>query len=119
MQAFACDEVRAFTKLGMAIAANRPIMATTIIISTRVNPERFDVLIFILLFASFCGVNRASGGLLLLQSLFTHCLMPPLQSSKADAMPLAFEKKRQEDLASGCDSNGLYSVSERFCSVMA
>ena len=38
MQAFFCDVVRARTKLGMAIAASRPMIATTIMISTRVNP---------------------------------------------------------------------------------
>ena len=52
MQAFVCDCVRAFTKLGIAIAANRPMMATTIMISTRVKPDLLLVLIFI--YCSFC-----------------------------------------------------------------
>src|SRR2546427_12439395 len=49
MQAFIWDCVRARTKLGIAIAAKRPMMATTIMISTRVKPDFFVVLIFILL----------------------------------------------------------------------
>src|SRR6266404_306151 len=49
MQAFACDVVRALTKLGIAIAAKSPIMATTIMISTRVKPALFDALLFILI----------------------------------------------------------------------
>src|SRR5687767_15228491 len=47
MQAFRWDAVRAFTKLGIAIAASKPMMATTIMISTRVNPDRRIVVIFI------------------------------------------------------------------------
>src|SRR6267142_558380 len=38
MQAVACDLARECTKLGMAMAANKPMMATTIIISTNVKP---------------------------------------------------------------------------------
>jgi hypothetical protein len=38
MQALACELARAFTKFGIAIAARRPMMATTIIISTSVKP---------------------------------------------------------------------------------
>jgi hypothetical protein len=41
MQALIWDVVRARTKLGMAIAANNPMIATTIMISTRVNPAAF------------------------------------------------------------------------------
>src|SRR3954470_8440339 len=48
MQAFFWLAVRAFTKLGMAIAARRPMMATTIMISTRVNPAFCRLFIFIL-----------------------------------------------------------------------
>src|SRR5436309_2502427 len=48
MQAFCCEVVRARTKLGMAMAANRPMMATTIMISTRVKPDLLEDLIFIL-----------------------------------------------------------------------
>src|SRR5438552_17001809 len=38
---------RAFTKFGIAIAASNPMMATTIMISTRVNPAFLFVLICI------------------------------------------------------------------------
>src|ERR1043165_6454395 len=38
MQAFFCAVVRARTKFGIAIAARRPMMATTIMISTSVKP---------------------------------------------------------------------------------
>src|SRR5277367_4912839 len=60
MQAFCCEVARAFTKLGIAMAANRPMMATTIMISTKVKPalRRFFV-IFILssFFSSRCEQN--------------------------------------------------------------
>ena len=36
----ACERVRARMKLGTAMAASRPMMATTIMISTSVKPER-------------------------------------------------------------------------------
>ena len=39
IQALVCEVVRERTKLGMAIAANNPMIATTIIISTNVNPR--------------------------------------------------------------------------------
>src|ERR1035441_4775934 len=78
MQAFFCDCVRARTKLGIAIAASKPMMATTIMISTSVNPCLFDVLFFILTLSfCFCGVNNATSGLLLLQLSFTDCLLRP------------------------------------------
>src|SRR5215467_14524327 len=48
MQAFFWEVVRARIKLGIAIAAKRPIMATTIMISTNVKPDLREVLIFIL-----------------------------------------------------------------------
>ena len=47
MQAFICAVVRAFTKLGIAIEANMPIMATTIMISTSVKPPWRAVFVFI------------------------------------------------------------------------
>src|SRR6266516_6628939 len=70
---------RAFTKFGIAIAANNPMMATTIIISTRVKPAVLFVLICITLLSVFLlrGVNDAKGGLLLLLNLFTNCLLQP------------------------------------------
>src|SRR5208337_3278020 len=65
MQALACEVARAFTKLGIAIAAKRPIMATTIMISTRVKPAlRMFLVCFILFcFLSVTRRNGASGGL--------------------------------------------------------
>ena len=50
MHAFCCEVERALRKLGIAIAAKRPMMATTIMISTSVKPALRDVFIFILLF---------------------------------------------------------------------
>ena len=47
MHALIRDVVLACTKFGTAIAANRPIMATTIMISTSVKPLRF-LIIFIM-----------------------------------------------------------------------
>ena len=64
MHAFCCEVERALRKLGIAIAARRPIIATTIIISTSVKPARRDFFIFILLSFALCGVNDATGGLL-------------------------------------------------------
>src|SRR6267142_236722 len=78
MHAFFCEVVRALMKLGMAIAANRPIMATTIMISTNVKPELRDDLIFILSFTfllwrcELCG-RRVS----IISILFTYCLLQP------------------------------------------
>src|SRR6266496_3089845 len=64
MQAFCCAVVRALTKLGIAIAANRPMMATTIMISTRVKPDLFEVLIFMLTCLPFFSrCEQAAGGL--------------------------------------------------------
>src|SRR6516225_6206570 len=58
MQAFCWEVVRAFTKFGIAIAASKPMMATTIMISTRVKPDFFEVLIFIQLFDYFLFCAR-------------------------------------------------------------
>src|SRR5580704_12457379 len=68
MQAFCCAVVRACTKLGIAIAAKRPIMATTIMISIKVKPCLRDCVFFITRYMlSFsCGLNNATGGLILL-----------------------------------------------------
>ena len=55
MQALCCDVERAFTKLGMAIAAKRPMIATTIMISTRVKPDLLEALIFIHLLSAFAA----------------------------------------------------------------
>jgi hypothetical protein len=64
MQAFCCDVVRALTKLGIAIAARRPMMATTIMISTSVKPAVRVLRIFIVssFFTVVRGVNNAAGG---------------------------------------------------------
>ena len=73
MQAFCCEVVRARMKLGIAIAANRPMMATTIMISTSVKPllreERIFIRVFLL---STCGVNVAPGGFII--TVFVHRL---------------------------------------------
>src|SRR5436190_10468 len=53
MQAFVWDAVRAFTKLGTAIEARRPTMATTIMISTRVKPALREIWHFITNFPLF------------------------------------------------------------------
>src|SRR5215470_6483607 len=77
IQAFCCEVVRALTKLGIAIAASKPMIATTIMISTRVKPDFFEVLIFILFVNYFLffarGVNVAAGGLLII-TFFVHAL---------------------------------------------
>lgn len=54
MQAFFCAVCRALTKFGRAIAASKPIIATTIMISTRVKPAFLGTLIFIV----FIGCTR-------------------------------------------------------------
>ena len=56
MQTFFCDVVRALMKFGIAIAASNPMMATTIMISTSVNPD-FLVLFNMCLFP-FSGLRR-------------------------------------------------------------
>src|SRR6516225_3566042 len=78
MHAFICEVVRARTKLGIAIAARRPMMATTIMISTSVKPDLRDVLFFILTLLSFCfrGVNAQKAGYYD-YDLFTNCLLQP------------------------------------------
>jgi hypothetical protein len=57
MHAVCCEVERALRKLGIAMAANRPIMATTIMISTSVNPVLQELFIFILLLFVAGGVN--------------------------------------------------------------
>src|SRR5882672_3258391 len=73
MQAFICEVVRALMKLGMAIAANRPIMATTIMISTNVKPDLREVLMFILCL-SFCLRRERSNGRVSIITTFVHSL---------------------------------------------
>src|SRR6266576_1338950 len=78
MQDLFCEVLRASMKLGIAIAASRPIMVTTIMISTRVKPPLRDVLMFILPFSLCSGVNETTGGLVLVQFPFTYYLLQPL-----------------------------------------
>src|SRR5438477_1703843 len=88
---------RAFTKFGIAIAANKPMMATTIMISTSVKPAVLFVLICITLFSVFLfrGVNDAKGGLLLLLNLFTNCLLQPHHWALANGVPQSTFAKAQ------------------------
>src|SRR5690242_14379625 len=72
MQAFFWAVVRAFTKLGIAIAASKPMMATTIMISTRVKPDLLVLLLFILTFL-YSRREHGHRRLLLLQR-FVHVL---------------------------------------------
>src|SRR5205809_5117836 len=80
---------RAFTKFGIAIAANNPMMATTIMISTSVKPAFLFVLICMtnLSVVSARGVNQAKGWLLLLLHMFTYCPLQPRCSTLANGMP--------------------------------
>ena len=73
MQAFCCEVVRALMKLGMAIAASRPMMATTIMISTRVKPDFSDVFLFICFFLLQC--ERCNRRVIIISFLFTYCLL--------------------------------------------
>src|ERR1035438_4696035 len=64
MQALACEVARAFTKFGMAMAARRPMMATTIMISTSVKPALRRFLVCFIVFAFFLcrgGTMRQAG----------------------------------------------------------
>src|SRR6267154_2972215 len=90
---------RAFTKFGIAIAANNPMMATTIMISTSVKPAVLFVLIcmsylFVVFFQTH-GVNDAKGGLLLLLNMFTNCLLQPRFCNLANRMPSSILSKIQ------------------------
>src|SRR5438094_2066183 len=89
---------RAFTKFGIAIAASKPMMATTIMISTRVKPAVLFVLICMTLLSVFLfrGVNDAKGGLLLLLQLFTNCLLQPrLWSQQSGCHSQLFQNHNQ------------------------
>jgi hypothetical protein len=46
MHTFIWEVVRGLTKLGIAIASNRPMMATTVMISTSVKPALRSILFF-------------------------------------------------------------------------
>src|SRR5260370_2680196 len=87
MHALAWEVVRALTKLGIAIAARRPMMATTIMISTSVKPDLRVVLIFILMITSlafqFARRERGSRRVVRVHSLFTNCLLQPSDPSNS------------------------------------
>src|SRR6185369_9015060 len=78
---FNCACSRALTKLGIAMAAKRPMMATTIMISTRVKPDLRLVLICILLITfCFCLLRCEQRKRLVTRIasvLFTNCLLQP------------------------------------------
>src|ERR1051326_8112486 len=94
---------RAFTKFGIAIAANNPMMATTIMISTRVKPDLLFVLFCITLLSFFLshGVNKAEGGLLLLLTMFTDCLLQPRCSNSSKPNATVSFKKNPKELCGG------------------
>src|ERR1043165_9748668 len=95
---------RALTKFGIAIAASNPMMATTIMISTSVKPALLFVLICITLLSVFMfhGVNIAEGGLLLLLSLFTDCLLQPRCRNLARAMPQVTSRSEERRVGKEC-----------------
>src|SRR5476651_1580843 len=72
MQALACEVARAFTKLGIAIAANRPMMATTIMISTSVKPalRRFFI-VFIFFLSVYVRCEQHNRRVMMITALFT------------------------------------------------
>src|SRR5579862_4050471 len=79
MQALACEVARAFTKFGIAIAARRPIIATTIMISTSVKPALRLFLVCFIFFFFPCNVAwaRATGGLYDDRFAHFHCRSQP------------------------------------------
>lgn len=97
MQAFFWAVVRAFTKLGIAIAASKPMIATTIMISTSVKPDLRFVLIriFTLLLSFYARVNMQADGLFITPFVsFTYCrLASDMLTHLATRMPLSFPIK--------------------------
>src|SRR5271169_2370664 len=81
MQALAWEVARAFTKFGIAMAARRPMMATTIMISTNVKPALrvFLVCFIILTFSMITWWNVAAGGLYDYNFCSLNCLLLPRQ----------------------------------------
>ena len=79
MQALRWLAWRALTKLGIAIAAGKAMMATTIMISTKVNPALTagTVLIFICLF-SVGGVNGVKDGFIYFRFVHSIAFYKPL-----------------------------------------
>src|SRR5512141_2122690 len=72
MQAFIWDWVRARTKFGIAMAANKPMIATTIMISTRVNPDLFEVLIFMVLLLFYLRRELGNNPVISVRFRFTY-----------------------------------------------
>jgi hypothetical protein len=70
----------------MAIAAKRPMMATTIMISTSVKPALRTVLLVFMSF-SICGVNNATGGYI--KYCFVHLLPVATAISFKKSSPIA------------------------------
>src|SRR6266576_482251 len=100
MQAFFCEVLRALTKLGIAIAARRPMMATTIMISTRVKPALREVLIFIS-FLTFCvavcGVNTSNRRVIYYYGWCSLIACCNRTCSLAAEMPTAFTSNGHRD----------------------
>ena len=75
MHTLAREVIRERMKFGRAIAANSPMMAATIIISTKVDPELPCFVSFMLHGTSFrTSVNEAEGGYN--DELSTNCSLP-------------------------------------------
>src|SRR5690349_2449962 len=77
MQVFFWAELRAFTKFGMAMAASRPMMATTIMISTSVKPALRVVVVFICFVFYGAPWTTQRAGLYDYTFSSTHCLLLP------------------------------------------
>src|SRR5260370_10372157 len=90
MHALACEVVRALMKLGIAIAASKPMMATTIMISTSVKPARREFLSFIRCTFLSGGVNEwYKAGLNKFCASSTNCLLPTADRVLETAVPTA------------------------------
>src|SRR5258708_8160520 len=79
MQAVVCEVVRARMKFGIAMAASRPMIATTIMISTSVKPALRDVFIFILTLLYYARRERSNWRVISYRTMFTKCLLPSAQ----------------------------------------
>src|SRR6266566_1848066 len=95
MQALTWEVSRALTKLGMAIAASRPMMATTIMISTNVNPPLERVPILTTKPFSQCGVDAAAGGYYIITIICPRiaCCNRTLGLSKSSAIRSARKRR--------------------------
>src|ERR1700677_400567 len=72
IQALVWEVWRARTKLGIAMAASKPMMATTIMISTSVKPDlRFVLSVFICI---FYNVAEQSGRRVIYDNIFVHLI---------------------------------------------